>query len=475
MKLNPYIAAAVAAAISGSAVAANYDIYVSGASAQRTFWSKDLQGSICGNGTLTTFKYFDSTITSPAPQPDYQAFRCTAQGTGLPGSITSGDIVTMHYAAELGSVWGVAGTLNTALTRAQLDPGLPINAACTLTTTANTYNCAGLNFDRKNDTGGGVTMVQHKSDILVYDVEPTLFAQPDNWPSASAGTLQNDGTGSSADTTVVKLGSTPSLASLGALAAAGAHTLNGQVFSVIGKLPAAWNVTNLSKSSLSSIFAGQYTTWSQVPEVGATDTTGTTITLCRRDHGSGTQVASNVFFEGVECGNPGAKAFASNATWNNIIGSPNLNEAPTSTDAKTCVTNTSGSIGIASLGTSSAYTTFNIDGLQANAHNAAAGIYQFAFETWGFDNKAAAANNTSAAALASALITDAELQSKLNTYLAETATLAAGQYTSAAPQVAYAIPKYNGAPTIAGLASGVVPIALQDRAGNSCSAAYNIN
>jgi ABC-type phosphate transport system substrate-binding protein len=466
------VAAAVATALWGVAPAANTDIYASGASAQRTFWSKDLQGSFCGAGTLQTFKYFDSSLAASVAQPDYQAFRCTAATsasvTSLPAGITAGDVLTLHYAAELGSVWGVAGSINTSLTRAQLDPGA--STLCTTTATANTFNCAGSGFTRSSDSGGGTLMVQHASDILLYDVEPTLFTA-DNWPTASAGETNTDG--NSADFTVTKLSPAPTAAQLAALLTTAAP-INGQVFSIIGTPLASWSLTSLSRSSLRSIFAGQYSNWNEVPEVGSNDTTGTAITICRRDHGSGSQVSASVFFEGTECNQKGAKAFVSDTTYPSVLGTFNLFTNASTADVKTCIANHSPAIGLVSLGTSAAYTTFNIDGIQPNAHNAAAGLYQDAFETWGLNNNSHAGNTAEAQTLITNLLSDAEQEVKLsNAGLKETVTLTGNQYTTAAPTVAYSIPKYNTVST-ANL-NLAAPVAIQDRAGNSCSVTYSGN
>ena len=59
-------------------------------------------------------------------------------------------------------------------------------------------------------------------------------------------------------------------------------------------------------------------------------------------------------------------------------------------DIKACLAANKGvSIGLAVLGPSSSYTTLKIDGVEANAHNAAMGLYQFLAEDWGFNDTAA--------------------------------------------------------------------------------------
>src|SRR5690349_16831608 len=99
------VSAAVAAILaSAGASAASVDLYVSGASAQRTFWSTDLQASVCGANTMTTYS-----VTGAATNPDNQAYRCTADGAlTLPANVNAGDVVTLHYSAELGSVSGIS-------------------------------------------------------------------------------------------------------------------------------------------------------------------------------------------------------------------------------------------------------------------------------------------------------------------------------------------------------------------------------
>jgi hypothetical protein len=475
------LAAAVAATLaSGVASAANWDIYVSGSSALQTFFSKDLNASICGvggGGAAAATSYTDHRATNPANE---SAFQCTVAvvHAGL-GALAVNDIVTLHYDSDLGSTWGIAGMISPTLSRDFFDPGVP---AANVTDTAN--------FDRVNDKSTtalqGTTpgMNFHVADILVSDAEPTKFLN-DNWPNSNS------------DPTLIPLKITtgapsnfpsgqPTLAQLKALNAF--VNMNGQIFSVIGNngtqgsaaIPGG--ITSLSTNSLRAIFAGQYTTWSQVPEVGALDGGPTNIVLCRRDHGSGTQVSADMAFEGFACGVSGANQFASTGNPNNLV---TVNEEATTNDMLACVEKNAAAIGIRTLSTSANYTTFNIDGIQANGHNGATGAYNYAFEDVAQNNSAHSGNpgGATAAAITSALITDAQQAAKLALYLSETAVQGNGQYTvagSPAPVIGYYAIQALGGNAAAGtnsanLAAATFVTSQFTRAGNSCAAKVNDN
>jgi len=468
MQKNTLIAAAVAGVLASAAASAKtIDVWASGASAQRTFWQKELGATYCGGtSAVAVYAYGDSTITVDVP--DFQAATCIATATVSSAGVTVGDTLNLHYAADLGSVWAIAGSLNTSLTRSQMT--VPAASLCTLKSQTSfpisSYTCNTTGYNRSNDTGGTAFLVQHTSDLLLSDLEPALFAQSDNWPTASAGTSNAGPTAAyqgTADTTVTKLATQPTASQLNTVASH-MQVLNGEVFSIVGHgIPG--NPTGLSHQSLRSIFAGNYSTWSQVPEVGSADTTGTPIIVCRRDHGSGSEIATSVFLEGVECNASGATPIV------NAAGAAQGNyalqyvvENSSSGDLKVCLTGLSGTIGLLSLGTSSAYTTFNIDGIQPNAHNSALGSYGFATETWG-------QNLSTSGTLATALFLAAQKQAQLSTDgFTETGTTVGGQFTvsSGSQQVAYSLPNsYNTSSTANYTAAA--PVALFTRGGNSCT------
>ena len=318
-------------------------------------------------------------------------------------------------------------------------------------------------------------MAQHTSDILAFDVEPTLFTS-DNWPSANS------------DATLIptKLATAPTAAQLAGITTS---VMNGQIFSIIvnnavpgigvsGGNAAGTTFPNLSTNSIRAILTGQYTNWNEVPEVSGTDSAGTPIVLCRRDHGSGSEISASLTFTGIECG-----ALSSTIAATNNAG--NLNtviEEPTSQDVKTCVNANAGGIGLVGLGLSASYTTVAIDGYAPNAHNAAAGHYNFAYEDHAQDNTAHSGASAATKSAVATLLTDAASQAKLVAYYHETATLGAagvGGYVSAAPAGYYSVQGVGGnsvANTTNGaFTSATQPVSLFTRSGNSCQVKFNAN
>ena len=382
MRTNMLLAAAVGAVLtSTAAVAANsFDIYVSGSSAAKSFFQLDVQNFFGGatNAATKIYNYKDPAIPSTNGQPDYSVTVVTVgNNQGITG-LAVGDTVSLHYAGELGSVWGVAGAFRTAArTRAQLT-GLNCAASGTTVTTTNvtTITCQGSAFNHVTDTDGAspAVMASATADILVSDVEPDLFTA-DNWPTANT------------DLTLIPtvLGAAPTATNITAAKVVLAPTI-GQVFNVVGNnIPGIANNQriNLSSNTVRAILTGQYGTWNQVPEAND-GTNATPIFVCRRDHGSGTEISASVTFTGNECGLAGANPVISQlVTGSAPSTSDNFQENASTVDMDTCIATHNGSIGIRGLTTpSTGRVVFNIDGVEANAHNAAAGAYPYAYEAW---------------------------------------------------------------------------------------------
>ncbi len=298
------------------------------------------------------------TITGITDNPDNTAYRCLAAPPTAITGVSNGDQVTLHYSAELGSVYGISPFLAGR-------PGQrlfvnPDSADCSGTTcTITGYNVNNESFTSAN----GTALVLATPDVGVTDLEPTLWASTTNWP-----TYANLNPGG--------VFTVPSKAELTTLTGQ-MSVVNGQVFSVlVNNAGPAASIGNLSKASIASILNGKYNVWGDVPEVGAGN--ATPIKLCRRDQGSGTQVAASVFFFGVECGRStsGVATQALPGALTSVV------ENGTTAKVRSCVQGDTGAIGFASLSISANYKTLNIDGVQANAHNAAAGFYPFAFEDY---------------------------------------------------------------------------------------------
>lgn len=403
------VKSAVSAAVAGllavsAAHAANTTVYVSGASAQRSFWQSDL-GAICTGNFGTT----GVTIVSVS-SPDIQSAQCTVTTTGrgpvaLPAGISNNDVLTMQYAAEFGSVWGIA-------------PAVAGNAQATGRRFIDLAVGTISDYDANTDTAGSGMIGPFVPDLLVTDIEPSKWASPDNWPyiAGEAGPdfhslwILGIGGATPAHNALTSAARQPTLDELKALiSSTGFQRVNGQIFSIIvnNSGPAA-TLGSLSSQSVRGILTGQYTTWGQVPEVGGSNTTP--ISVVRRDHGSGTEVATSLYFTGQEIGIPGAPLVGlTNGPVAENDG--NLNSPPiekNSTNAlQAAVALDAGAIGFRGLGTSSAVTTLNLDGVQANAHNAAMGLYGYAYDTWSKNNTTASGASAEAKVLITALLADA--------------------------------------------------------------------
>jgi ABC-type phosphate transport system substrate-binding protein len=486
------IRTAVIAALAGSASmaanATNFTIHMSGASAQRSFWEQDLAAISTGNRSQSSpgpncVLYTTSPTLTPAV-PDVHAMVCSIQSSTLGGgNINSGDQVTMYYEAEFGSVWGIAqfvpgtnantrGGVNTP-ERLVLDPlaatpGVPAATCHNPIVNGDTCTVTVTGYSRDADTATSGMMGPLTIDVGVADMEPILWKSQDNWPynDGSNETAVNgvNGTGTNGVVNILSIPGQgqPSEAQLATLQSQWKR-VNAQTFSVIVDNNGAPTntITNLSRRSLTAIFTGAYKTWAQVPEVG----TGGSIVVCRRDHGSGSQVSASVFYTQKECGGTngitvdgggnetvggagtpprmvsqatvplGAALGALDQTVGALDGTTPFNpiENFSTNDVKACLAANPGvSIGVVSLGIASAtdyftgaYRTVSIDGIQANAHNAAAGLYPDAFITWAFDNSANSGHGAQAAV--GQLLLDAAKTSQ-NALATEAGGYSGGQY-----------------------------------------------
>jgi hypothetical protein len=193
----------------------------------------------------------------------------------------------------------------------------------------------------------------------VLDVELKFWEQSPNWQPVPA------------------FGSLPTNADFAAVPVA-ASVINGQMFSVIAnKLGPIAARGNVSRASLQAILTGVYNVWGDVPEVGGGNSTP--ITLCRFNKGASAQIATSIFLTGFECGYSSTSIASTSVP--GALGAGNVSEETSTNSVRICVQDNVGSIGIQTLSTGSNWATLNIDGVQANAHNAAAGFYTFAFDT----------------------------------------------------------------------------------------------
>ncbi len=515
--LHAAIVAAIAGTASMTAGAVNtYNINMSGASAQRTLWENDIEAitggsagvnaDANGNPVCTIIKTSAALSfpggTSGSAVPDLHAALCTVSAsriTGaptLPSGIAAGDIINMYYEAEFGSVWGIAPAI----------PGSPANTKGRLELVGNAACSASSNlvpYFRDTDTSTS-TCYQGPFlvDVEVSDLDPVFWSSTDNY-SYSDGLVYPaaiNGTGPGGVMNILQAGggaAQPTLAQLQALENGGGYSyVNGEVFTFITDKSAAGTtagpsaaITNLSTQSLRSIFTGAYKTWSQVPEALGLANNSASIVVCRRDHGSGSETTLSWFLTGHECGGnngtgPGGGATGTPPRIASLADSPqgaaigsldqtvgtvdgigpqNPIENFSTNDVKSCLTAAPGvSIGWITLAPSSAYNTLSIDGVPANAHNGAFGIYRAVAEDWALNNVAVAhkgdpllANYT---ALVGALISD--VSKNTGSLAKEGGGMVAGQWQVGAntPQTNFYLQdKINAAPSISAAANSGNP------------------
>lgn len=456
-KRNKIALAVTGVLASVAANAANIDLYIAGASAQSAFWKADMQSSFCGGATPSTYKPSITSISN-------EAWRCTvatpvASGVTLPSGVSVGDILTVHYNSHFGTISGVA-----ALVRPSTAKRLYVNpdsADCSGSGT--TYTCTVSSYDQTTETftsPSGTALVvspnTKPADVVVLDMELKHWAFSQNWQSNTAFGL-----------------SAPTSAEIAAVTTA-ATVVNGQVFSVIvnNSNPIAVK-GNISKESLKAIVTGVYDKWGDVPEVGGGD--ATQIKYCRRDAGSGTQVAASVFLTGYECGRSSTTIVT--AASPGALGAGNVTEETSTGNVRTCVAGTTGAIGIASIGTGT-FTTLSVDGVEPNAHNAANGFYGFAFEDVVYNSSATSGASSAAQAVASTFISNARKVAGLSSQIESTATKGAnGQYTASSKKGYYALPilGVNTKSVVNAASTSAAVVALGYRAGDNCKTYFNSN
>ncbi|HEY2679096.1 MAG TPA: substrate-binding domain-containing protein [Steroidobacteraceae bacterium] len=497
---NLTVAAAVAAALASAAASAagNVDIYISGASAQKNFWYADLANIAgCAASSITGNKWAGPN-TLPFTKPaDLSYVQCTSTASAK-GGIASGVTVTFHYSAELGSVWGVANALGAIvgapypvthvfLANAGTCAPVPYVVANATYTGGGGANCGGAlvaptgQYDLYT-TGGTDAMiggnpayvVTVQPDVDVADLEPGKFQFADNWPIANAANTWAPPLYKALG--IQAAGTAPTVTQLNKIIAAkGASFVNGEVFAIITNFVGS-GVTDpksLSSNSLASILQGTYTSWNQVPEIGsAGDPTPTAISLVRRDHGSGSQIAASIAFTGTECGLPNYGGMAQDTG----SGGPAVIAGSTSA-MRTIVNATAGSIGylsltgnVPNLNETDNYLLENIDGAQPNAHNSAAGYYKFATQTWAYVNQ-----KSPQLTVANLLITDAGTATGLSAVLGnETVTKGSDNRfsTAAGAEVgAYPLPGIASNTASTGNVNTLtnIPVALANNNGESCT------
>jgi hypothetical protein len=268
------------------------------------------------------------------------------------------------------------------------------------------------------------------------------------------------------------------------LAAIPSTPVFNQVFSLIASNSGSTSgITNLSRQSVANIFNGTYSDWSQVPtdNLGAKGLNGDagsatapggytagTITVCRRDPGSGTQAGASIVFESQGC-NPSAKAFVQAPA--GPLGNPVIVSLATGSEG-TCVgTNTGGNaIGYVVTQTAPgkipAGTHYvSIDGIPGDQTRAALGVYPWMFELT-FNHLTGSLTNANQTAMYNYLLSQ----------LGSNATDPASPNIVSVPGVGGNIGTLNASPNgLTYSAVNNIPIAIGTRSGNSCSIEVGVN
>jgi len=494
---NSIIQAAVAAAIAGassmSASAGNqYFLSGSGASTLRTLFENDVTGiasgafgvnadangvAVCAATVKTTAALSFPGGTTGSAVPDLHALVCTISSSrqnsnpALPGTMAAGDTITLYYGAEFGSVWGIApflagSTAAAAGGRMVLNP----TPACAISSNL-------VPYFRDSDTAPANTcyLGPNPVDFGVSDLDPVFWANTDNWPVTDGLVYPPaaNGTGCNNVINILQVGTcVPTLAALQTLEQAGYNAINGEEFTFITdatpsgtSLGPSAAITGLSIESLRSIFTGSYKTWSQVPEALGLAGNSADIVVCRRDHGSGSQVTLSKFLTLTECGGNNGTGSAGTGTGTpprivsqasslqpahtgslanltagvgfvDQIGPMDPIENFSTNDVVACVAANPGvSIGwVAIQNASTAFHTLLIDGIVPNVHNAAFGIYPAIAEDYAYSNiavsKAGDPLLSNYTALYTKLITDVS-KATTGVLSTETGGMVAGTATSA--------------------------------------------
>jgi ABC-type phosphate transport system substrate-binding protein len=294
---NRYVAAAVTAALAlgasavtlaagptpTAAAGAAHKIYIAGSSAAAAGIVSFLEANLCGGANFSVF----TTPTSTVNLPDFRAVSCTAAA----GQPFAGDLVTVWYRAEGGSVVGVLPVFNNVLVK-QLDMGAGSGSTCTSSDLTN-YSCTGVtgsaNINGTDDSWGG-SVLTHNIDIGISDLEPAVFG---NTAVNQAGGGQHDPFGiySAAFTGPDQTGA--------ALNGLTHSTIFLQTFGFVVNTNVG--ITDLPKEQITAIFNGRVSDWSKVSTANNTAVGSGAIVVCHREKGSGTRASTDLFLNGIGC------------------------------------------------------------------------------------------------------------------------------------------------------------------------------
>ncbi len=417
---NLKICAAVSAALLSSSgafalnqadtVAAPTQLVVAGASAARDNFQAEF-ALLCQAGTLNLYRAL------PTANQDFRAYSCTLLNAAPVPVALRNTNATVYYRSEGGAGWGPGSIAkSTQIMR------LVVDGACTLAAPPALGDCAVAGYTLGTDTGTG-HIVKATTDLGVADQEPAMY-RGENWVGGALGTEP----------------------AAGVLEALAKSTGFAQTFGVL--VNSALPITSISAQDVASIYAGNYSDWSQVQDQATGNPLpALPITVCRRENGSGTQAGAGIFFLQQNCG-------VSSEPFVTAPAGPNGNpvvENGTTTSVETCTAANAGSIGpnIFKSPAPAGTKYLAIDGVAPSKVNAARGTYRYWFET-SFAKRPGLAGNPNA--LADLLIARAR-------------AVAGIPGTSAS---AFAIPGLSGNSPVLPVAAAGTPVGIGTKGGNSC-------
>jgi hypothetical protein len=354
---NRILASAIALALGAGTVAhaagtcpsPDDALYVAGSSAAKNAFGTALNSDLFG-GTEVSYS---------SSNGDFEAF-CGTAAAGNGAGITAGNVVTVYYRAEGGSVVGALPVFS----------GNPINFAdlsgsgCNVSLTGSsgpTFPTTGTSAaNGTTDTWGGC-VTTHGVELGITDLESSVFytdANTQNYPTAYS-------------TTVFGAASHAQLITQ----AAASKPLFTQVFGIfVNPGTVIGTPINLSRETIGNILSGNVKNWSAVPNAtgGATAGSSLAIALKNREAGSGTRTGATLYFLGEECTTSGGSLLRVTS-----------NDAYATSDALKNAASVPGAItyaGIDNNGKQSNLTMVQISGVTPSLLAAAAGQYDYWYE-----------------------------------------------------------------------------------------------
>lgn len=387
MKLR-HITLAALAVVAGQAhaldiattnAAGTFKVYVSGASATKAIIG-GLFTQNCQAGTLDVYRSKTGTTAGQgdsAAGDSYNVYSCTMIA-GNDFNLATGTNVAFHKRDRGGSGYGVFPVaLNRAIDFLEVSTASCGTSPVSTTATQRNWDCGNV--------------IQRAPDGGTSDVEPALFLAENNKPAAFAGDSFNAGS----DFAVVR----PLFSTVMGLAVS--NPLYAALQTAQGTTGQP-SIPSTIASALTRVGYDYSLGWSALGVANADNQ----LNICRRENGSGTQAAANLFFHQYPSNSGAAILAASNVDSSvgavgNTAGEYFVGEGTSSGQVRTCLNNASAAgayaIGHISLendpnASGQNWKFVRIDGAIPSRDEAKAGRYGYFVESTLQVNKAAATN-----------------------------------------------------------------------------------